>query len=135
MRFLTLVEVLELHRLLIAQSGGSPGIREPNGLESAVAQPRMTFGGEDLYPTLVEKAAALGFSLIKNHPFVDGNKRIGHAAMETFLALNGLEIAASVDEQERIILSLAAGTLAREEFTAWLSAHLIGRGSPIDDAR
>ncbi|MEO1149149.1 MAG: type II toxin-antitoxin system death-on-curing family toxin, partial [Cyanobacteria bacterium J06638_22] len=68
--------------------------------------PRMTFGGEDLYPTLVDKAAALGFSLVMNHPFVDGNKRTGHAAMETFLVMNDLEILAPVDEQELIILSL-----------------------------
>lgn len=60
----------------------------------------MTFGGEDLYPTVIEKAIALGFSMIMNHPFVDGNKRTGHAALETFLILNGLEISASVDEQE-----------------------------------
>lgn len=58
----------------------------------AVAQPRMTFGGEDLYPTIIEKASALGFSLINNHPFIDGNKRLGHAAIETFLVLNGFEV-------------------------------------------
>lgn len=83
----------------------------------------MTFGGEDLYPSLLEKAAALGFSIIMNHPFVDGNKRIGHAAMETFLVLNGLEINASVDEQERMVLMLAAGELGREAFVEWLQQH------------
>jgi death on curing protein len=71
----------------------------------------MTFGGEDLYPSLLEKAAALGFSIIMNHPFVDGNKRTGHAAMETFLILNGMEINASVDEQERVVLAIASGEL------------------------
>jgi death-on-curing protein len=85
MRFLTLIEVLELHRRVIEQSGGAFGIRDIGLLESAIAQPRMTFGGEDLYPSLLEKAAALGFSIIMNHPFVDGNKRTGHAAIETFL--------------------------------------------------
>src|SRR5687767_8318476 len=99
MRYLTREEVLDLHGLLLQQSGGTPGLRDPNALESALAQPQMTFGGEDLYPGLVEKAGALGFSLITNHPFVDGNKRIGHAVMETFLVLNGYEIAASPDEQ------------------------------------
>jgi death on curing protein len=79
-RQLTLSEVLELHRRIIRL-----GIRDLNAVESAIAQPRMTFDGEDLYPTIVAKAAALGFSLIQNHPFIDGNKRIGHAAMETFL--------------------------------------------------
>ncbi len=104
MRYLTLEEVLELHRLVILQSDGATGIRDVNALDSAVAQPRMTFGGADLYPTPVEKAAALGFSLVMNHPFVDGNKRVGHAAMETFLVLNGFEIEAAIDEQERVVL-------------------------------
>ena len=85
----------------------------------------MTFGGVDLYPTLVDKVAALGFSLIKNHPFVDGNKRVGHAAMEMMLQFNGHEIAASVDEQEKIILALAAGQMDREPFTEWLRAHVV----------
>ncbi|HEX6864886.1 MAG TPA: type II toxin-antitoxin system death-on-curing family toxin, partial [Thermoanaerobaculia bacterium] len=123
MRYLTLEEVLELHRRVIEESGGSSGLRDLNALESALAQPRMTFGGEDLYPTLVDKAAALGFSLVKGHPFVDGNKRIGHAVMETFLVLNGHEIEASVDEQEAIVLGLAAGEVGREDFLEWLSSH------------
>ncbi len=97
MRYLTLNELLQLHRHLVEQSGGSAGIHSVGALESALAQPRMTFSGEDLYPAIVEKAAALGFSLIRNHPFVDGNKRTGHAAMEVFLILNGYEIDASVD--------------------------------------
>jgi death-on-curing protein len=84
----------------------------------------MAFGGQDLYPSLGEKAAALGFSLVCNHPFVDGNKRVGHAAMETFLVLNGWELAAEVAEQEQVILRLAAGTLKRDEFTAWVLSHL-----------
>lgn len=108
MRFLTLIEVLALHRMVIEQSGGAFGIRDVGLLESAIAQPRMTFGGEDLYPSLLEKAAALGFSIIMNHPFVDGNKRTGHAATETFLVLNGMEINASVDKQERLVLAIAA---------------------------
>ncbi len=107
MRFLTLIEVLELHRRIIEKSDGASGIRDVGLLESAIAQPRMTFGGEDLYPSLLEKAAALGFSIIVNHPFVDGNKRTGHAAVETFLVLNGMEINASVDEQERVVLAIA----------------------------
>ena len=127
MRYLTIEEVLELHRLVITQSGGGSGVRDPNALDSALAQPRMTFGGVNLYPTAVEKAAALGFALVMNHPFVDGNKRIGHAAMETFLVLNGYEIVASTDEQERVMLDLAAGRLGRPEFSATLRAHLAER--------
>ena len=120
MRYLTLVEVLDLHRQIIEQSGGSTGVRDLGAIESAIAQPRMTFGGVDLYPTIVEKASALGFSIVMNHPFIDGNKRTGHGAMETFLVLNGLEIVAIVDEQEQIILALAAGKLDRDAFTDWL---------------
>lgn len=124
MRYLTLEEILKLYQRIIEQSGGSAGISNLNGLESAIAQPQMTFAGEELYPSIVEKAVALGFSLIKNHPFIDGNKRIGHAAMEVFLVLNGLEINAAVDEQEQVILKVASGELGREEFTEWLRKHI-----------
>jgi death-on-curing protein len=96
-------------------------------LESALAQPRATFSGEDLYPTNVEKAVALGFSLVRNHPFVNGNQRTGHAAMEIFLILNGYEIDATVDEQEQVVLLLAAGELERNAFTEWLRAHVVER--------
>lgn len=94
-------------------------------LESAVARPRMTFGGQDLYATLAEKGAALAFSLIKNHPFADGNKRMGHAAMETFLLLNGSQLNASVDEQERVIMQLAAGEIGRDAFADWVRSHVV----------
>ena len=109
----------------MAQSGGSQGLRDLGTLESALAQPRMAFGDQELYPSLEEKAAALGFSLIANHPFVDGNKRIGHAAVETFLILNGHELDATVDEGEKIIVALASGVCSREEFVAWVRAHMI----------
>ena len=123
MRFLTLAEVLELQVRLIEQSGGAAGVRDLGGVESALAQPQMTFGGVDLYPTLAEKAAALCFSLVQNHAFVDGNKRIGHAAMETYLVLNGCEIVADVDDSERIILGVASGETSRAELLAWILAH------------
>lgn len=123
MRYLTLIEVLELHRRIIEQFSGASGIRDLGLLESAIAQPRMTFGGEELYPTLLEKAPAIGFSIIMNHPFVDGNKRTGHAATETFLVLNGMEIKACVEEQERMILAIASGKLGREAFVEWLQRN------------
>jgi len=123
MRSLTLMEVLELHRRVIEQSGGASGIRDLGLLQSAIAQTRMTFGGEDLYPSLLEKAAALGFSIIMNHPFLDGNKRTGHAATETFLVLNGLEINAPVDEQEHVVLAITSGELGREAFVEWLQLN------------
>ena len=127
MRYLTLDEVLEVHRQVIAQSGGAEGLMHLSALESALAQPQMTFGGEDLYPTLVDKAAALGYALIKNHPFLDGNKRTGHAAMEVFLVLNGYEIRAAVDEQEHVMLQVAASEIEREEFTTWLRTHVVAK--------
>jgi death-on-curing protein len=99
------------------------GIRDIGLLESAIAQPRMAFGGEDLYPSLLEKSAALGFSIIMNHPFVDGNKRTGYAATETFLVLNGVEINTSVDGQERVVLAIASGKLEREAFVEWLQRN------------
>ena len=122
-RYLSLVEVLTLHRRIIEQSGGGLGIRNLGLLESAIAQPKMMFDTEYLYPSLLEKAAALGFSIIMNHPFVDGNKRTGHAATETFLVLNGVNITASVDEQERLVLAIASSELGREEFVEWLQRN------------
>lgn len=124
MQFLELEQLLSLHAKVIARSGGSDGVRDMGAVESALAQPQMAFGDTELYPTLAEKAAALGYSLIKNHAFVDGNKRIGHAAMETFLLLNGFEVNASTDEQERIILSLAASEMGRDQFSDWVVAHV-----------
>ena len=124
MYYLSIDEVLFLHRRIIATSGGSMGLSNCSGLESAVAQPRMTFDGQDLYPTIREKAAALCFSLIQNHPFVDGNKRVGHAAMEVFLGLNGYEIDATVDDQERIILGVASGNVSRDQLVRWLEEHV-----------
>jgi death-on-curing protein len=124
MRYLSLLEILELHDRIIATSRGNKRVRDIRLLESAVNQPRITFDQTDLYPDIVSKAAALCYSLIMNHPFIDGNKRVGHAAMETFLILNGFEINASIDEQERIILDLAAGKLGRAAFTTWLNNHI-----------
>lgn len=127
MRYLSISEVLELHRRLIDVFGGSSGLRDLGALESAIAQPHITFAGQDLYPEALSKAAALGFSLVMNHPFIDGNKRVGHAALETMLLLNGYEIDAAIDEQEQIILTLAAGELERQDFVDWLEACTIKR--------
>lgn len=124
MRYLTIEQVMDLHRLVIAQSSGSGGIRDINALESAIAQPTMTFDGADLYPTVAAKAAALAHSLIQNHPFIDGNKRIGHAAMEVFLVANGVEIDASVDEQQAVFIGIASGELSRAELTDWIEQNL-----------
>ncbi len=127
MRYLTLREVLELYQRVMEIGGGAQGIRDLQALQSSIAQPRMTFGGQELYANVVAKAAALGNSLIKNHPFVDGNKRIGHAAMETFLMLNGYEIRAEVSEQEEVIMKVAACEMGRAELEQWLSTHVVER--------
>jgi death-on-curing protein len=124
MRYLSLSEVVELHRRLLEATGGAAGIRDLGALESALAQPKVTVAGSDVYSTLVEKAAALCFSLVRNHPFVDGNKRVGHAAMETFLVLNGVEVAAGLDEQERVMLDVAAGRIDRNHLADWLRQHI-----------
>jgi len=124
MRYLTLTEVLDLHRRIIEQTGGADGVRDFFGVDSAIAQPQMTFGGGELYPTIESKATALCFSLVMNHPFVDGNKRIGHAAMETFLVMNGYELVANVEDAENVILTLAAGKLSREELLEWVTSRI-----------
>jgi death-on-curing protein len=124
MRFLALGEVLALHRRILAESGGTPGVRDLGAIASAVSQPKVSVGGQDAYPTLIDKAAALGFSLIRNHGFLDGNKRIAHAAMEVFLIMNDIEISASVDEQECFMLSLAAGQVSREGLAEWLRSNV-----------
>lgn len=127
MRYLTLGEVVSLHRAVVAATGGADGIRDLGGLESALAQPKATFDALDLYPTTIDKAGILAFGLAVNHPFVDGNKRIAHAAMAVFLELNGFSIEASVVEQETVMLDLAAGKMTREDLTVWLAGHVIPR--------
>ena len=130
MRYLTLTEVVNLHLLIAKATSGASGIRDLGALESAIAQPKATFDGKDLYSSLAEKAAVLCSSIVQGHPFVDGNKRTGHAAMATFLLLNGAEIDATIDQQEQIILALAAGRMNRQEFAEWLNRH--ARAAAVD---
>ena len=124
MRYLALTEALDLHRRVMDQSGGATGLRDLGLLEATIAQPRQAFAGTDLYPTLAEKAAALGFSIIQNHPFVDGNKRVGHAALEVMLLLNGAELHATVDDGEQMIIAVASGQADRTVLTRWIEAHI-----------
>jgi death-on-curing protein len=122
-RLLSVAEVTEIHRRVIAQSGGAAGLRDAGALASCVAQPSQSFAGRELYGTALQKAAALAFFLASNHPFIDGNKRVAHASMAVTLLLNGYGIRASVEDQEQVMLSLAAGQLSREQFTSWLEQH------------
>ena len=123
-RYLTIQEVLEIYHNAMEQSGGLVSVRDIGALESSLTQPQMVFGGQELYPDIVEKAAVLGFLLIQNHPFLDGNKRTGHAAMETFLVLNGWEITADLEEQVTIILQVAASQMKRDSFLEWVRANI-----------
>lgn len=118
--YLSAEQVLELHRWQMRRFGGSAGLRDRGGLEAALARPQMTFGGEDLYPDLEAKAAALLHSLVVNHPFVDGNKRIGAAVAELFLSLNGADVLAGDDELVVITLAAARGEVSAEALSIWL---------------
>lgn len=124
MVFLNMDFILDLHQGIIDQSGGSTGVRDWNRLTSSLSQPSMTFDGLDLYKTLIDKACSLGYFLIANHPFVDGNKRIGHAAMLLMLRANELTVEAPIDDQEKLILDVAAGKINREDFTEWMRKRI-----------
>lgn len=124
MTFLTKEQIIALHSLCIEQSGGSCGIRDEGLLDSAINAPFQSFAGVDLYPTVQSKAAQLCFGLINNHPFIDGNKRIGILAMLTFLYLNGLTIDTSDDEIASLGLSIASGKMTSLEITDWIIENI-----------
>ena len=120
---LTKEQVISIHSSLIEATGGTDGVRDIGLLESALETPFQTFDGKDLYPALIQKAARLGCSLVSNHPFVDGNKRIGIHTMLVFLAVNGVEIECTQKELIDIGISLADGTMDAEKLLIWLSLH------------
>ena len=125
MIYLTLEDLLEIHRRVIESTGGSDGIRSIPLLDSAVARPQATFGGIDLYPALPEKAAALLHSIISNHPFVDGNKRTGFTAMDVFLRLNDYHVVAGEDEIYEFVMSVASESIALSKITSWIEQRII----------
>ena len=118
-------QILLLHEQLIAETGGSSGLRDEGMLDSALNTPFQTFAGKDVYPSLQQKAARLCFGLVKNHPFVDGNKRIGAHVMLVFLALNGIELQYAQTELSDIILQLAANTIQSSDLLNWILTHQI----------
>ena len=122
--YLSLAQVLELHAFHMRRYGGSAGLRDRGGLESAVARPQMTFGGEDLYADAAAKAAALMHSLVMNHAFVDGNKRVGAHAMLLFVRANGLEPVFSAAELTGLTLAVARGEISAEALAIWLRQRL-----------
>ena len=119
-RILTEQKVLSLHKLIAEKTGGDPGIRDMGLLSSALESPYATFDGVELYPTVEEKAARLGFTLISNHAFVDGNKRIGIFALLVFLEVNGCGIHPTNDEVARITLAVAAGEAGYSDLLAFI---------------
>ena len=123
--FLTLQDVLEIHRQVIAETGGTPGIRDISLLDSAIHRPQASFAGLDLYSSLAEKAAALLHSLIMNHPFVDGNKRTAFTAADVFLRVNGWKFGASEDELFEFVMAVADGRMRFEEIAPWIEAHIV----------
>ena len=124
MNYLTLETVLAIHAAGIAAHGGSAEIHDKGLVDSAVAQPLMTFGGVDLYLTLADKAAALGFSLTSNHGFKDGNKRVGFTTMDTFLRMNGHRIVADADDAEAVSLAVSDHKMTRNAYTEWVRQHV-----------
>jgi death-on-curing protein len=121
--YLTPAEVLLLHALLIQRTGGTSGVRDMGLLESALARPQATFGQNDLYPDLWSRAAALMHSLIKNHPFVDGNKCTALTATGVFLELNGHRLAMSNEAVLEFVRQAATGGIELAEIADWLEAH------------
>ena len=120
---LTVEQLKAMHTRLVMKTGGSDGIRDMGLLESAVNAPFQSFGGCDVYPTIFEKAARLGFGLSQNHAFIDGNKRIAAQAVLTFLALNGIEIDCTEFELFSLFYKLAASEVTFDGLTDWLKNH------------
>ncbi len=112
-----------LHQLISEETGGTIGIRDEGLLESALEGAFATFDGKDLYPTKEEKGARLGYTLISNHAFVDGNKRIGMYVMLTFLEVNGIRLDATNEEVAETGLAVAAGTMGYQELLDWVIEH------------
>ncbi len=116
-------KVLLLHQLIAEETGGDPNVRDLNLLDSALNSAFQTFDGKELYPTKQEKAARIGYSLISNHAFVDGNKRIGMYVLLTFLETNGIRMELTDEEIARVGLAIAAGSMKYEELLAWIRDH------------
>jgi death-on-curing protein len=122
--YLSVRQVLRIHALQIEVFGGSAEVRDRGALEAAVARPQTTFDGEDLYRDLADKAAALLHSLVQNHPFIDGNQRVGAMAMELVVVANEHELRAGDDELEALVLAVARGELAAEALAIWFRQRL-----------
>lgn len=125
MKRLSKAHILRMHRELVEETGGHTGLRDEGLLESALETPFQSFGGTDAYPSIQKKGARLGFGLIQNHPFLDGNKRIGAHAMLVFLAVNGIEPEYTQAELSEMVLSVAAGALSFADMVRWVIEHQV----------
>ncbi|MGN1417768.1 MAG: type II toxin-antitoxin system death-on-curing family toxin [Acutalibacteraceae bacterium] len=123
MKKLTKEQILMLHSELIRETGGSDGLRDEGLLDSALSAPFQGFGETDSFPSLQQKGARLGYGLICNHAFIDGNKRIGAHAMLLFLSLNGIELEYMQEELSDMVLNVAAGSLRFEDMVKWIIKH------------
>ena len=123
MKILDKRQILLLHDALIKETGGANGIREEGLLESAVYAPMQTYLNQSAYPSLQQKAARLGYGIVRNHPFVDGNKRTGAHAMLVFLALNGVELDYTQEQLANIFLDVADSKIGYDELLEWILAH------------
>ncbi|MBQ1521520.1 MAG: type II toxin-antitoxin system death-on-curing family toxin [Erysipelotrichaceae bacterium] len=117
-------QVILLHEELIIETGGSPGLKDEGMLESALAAPFQTFDGQELFPSIYQKAARLGYGLASNHAFIDGNKRIGAHVMLVFLALNGIGLEYEQDELSDLFMKIAEGSLGYPEILLWVIQHI-----------
>ncbi len=124
-KFLSLDEVLELHADQISSFGGTPGVRDEGLLESALAQPQATFGGQFLHPTISEQAAAYLYHIAMNHLFIDGNKRTAFAVTDTFLRLNGCALNLTDDRAYDLVMRVARGTMTKEELSTEFESCIV----------
>lgn len=122
-QYLSLEQVLSAHAVLIKRYGGRHGILNQGPLESAVFRPQASAFGQEAYPTLFEKCAALGYSFIQNHPFIDGNKRTGFAAMHLMLLINGYDLDSTAEQEVFMAENIASGKRREPEIIQWLKQH------------
>ena len=124
MIWITADDVIQIHSRVIQRSGGMDGLRDRASLEAAVSAPMQSFGGQDLYPTTVEKIARLGYGLASNHAFVDGNKRIGAMMTQLLLKWNGFQMSLCSGELADMFIAIADGSAKESDLLAWIQGHL-----------
>lgn len=122
-RFIPKEVVLVIHSDLLQRYGGRPGLRDPGVLDSALAQPMITVGGRYANKILFDKAAAYGFHVCKNHPLIDGNKRVAFVLMDVFLQENGWDLSASEEDAYTVMMAVASGQFTKPQLSAWLKKH------------